>query len=87
MTYNVFSGTLNPTQSTIVCVSVCLSVAAFPHYCMDPDVTWGNGRGALSLCTIGRICNRCTGFVAITTYHEREMLAIARTASIPGFNQ
>ena len=28
-----------------VCVSVCLSLASFPHYCMDPDVTWGNGRG------------------------------------------
>jgi len=26
-------------------VCVCLSVAACPHYCMDPDVTWGNGRG------------------------------------------
>ena len=26
--------------------SVCLSLAAFPHYCMDPDVTFGNGRGA-----------------------------------------
>jgi len=24
---------------------VCLSLAAFPHYCTDPDVTWGNGRG------------------------------------------
>jgi len=24
---------------------VCLSLAAFLHYCMDPDVTWGNGRG------------------------------------------
>ena len=23
----------------------CLSLAAFPHYCMHPDVTWGNGRG------------------------------------------
>jgi len=28
-----------------VCVSVCLSAAACPHYCMDRDVTWGNGRG------------------------------------------
>ena len=28
-----------------VCLSVCLSVAACPHYCTDPDVTWGNGRG------------------------------------------
>ena len=23
-----------------VCVSVCLSAAACPHYCTDPDVTW-----------------------------------------------
>jgi len=23
---------------------VCPSLTAFPHYCMDPDVTWGNGR-------------------------------------------
>ena len=37
---------------------------------MDPDVTWRNGRGyscPLWLCTIGRICNRCTGFVAVIT--------------------
>jgi len=26
-------------------VSVCLSAAVCLHYCMDPDVTWGNGRG------------------------------------------
>jgi len=67
MTYNVFSGTLNPTQSrgpellyfarvvldtrtvyssrASVCLFVCLSIAAWPHYCTDPDVTWGNGRG------------------------------------------
>jgi len=25
-------------------VSVCLSLAEFPHYNTDPDVTWGNGR-------------------------------------------
>ena len=24
---------------------VCVSVAAFLHYCTDPDVTWRNGRG------------------------------------------
>jgi len=27
---------------TRVCVS--LSLAAFPYYCTDPDVSWGNGR-------------------------------------------
>ena len=32
---------------TRVCVSVCvcLSAAACPHYCKDPDITWGSGRG------------------------------------------
>jgi len=30
---------------TRVCVSVCLSAAVCPHYCTDPDVTWGSGRG------------------------------------------
>ena len=24
---------------------MCLSAAACPHYCTDPDVTWGSGRG------------------------------------------
>jgi len=27
-----------------VCLSVCLSAAVCPHYCMDPDVTWGRCR-------------------------------------------
>jgi len=40
----------------VCCVSVCLSLVAFTHYCTDLDVTWGNGR----------ICSRCMGFVAIT---------------------
>ena len=30
---------------TRVRVSVCLSAAACPHYCTDPYVTWGSGRG------------------------------------------
>jgi len=29
-----------------VCLSVCLSLAAFSHYCTDPDVTWGRIAGA-----------------------------------------
>jgi len=49
---------------------VCLSLAAFPHYCTDPNVTWANGRGAFYLCTIEWICNRCTGFVAMTTWRR-----------------
>jgi len=34
--------------SVCVCVCVCRSpYAQCRHYCMDPDVTWGNGRGCL----------------------------------------
>jgi len=28
-----------------VCLSACLSAAACPHYCTDPDVTLESGRG------------------------------------------
>jgi len=28
-----------------VCLCVCVSAAVCPHYCIDPDVTWGRGRG------------------------------------------
>jgi len=28
-----------------VCLSVCLSAVTCPHYCMEPDVTWGDSRG------------------------------------------
>jgi len=30
--------------SVCIYLCVCLYLTAFPHYCMDPDVTWGNGR-------------------------------------------
>ena len=28
-----------------VCLSMCLLAAVRPHYCTDPDITWGSGRG------------------------------------------
>jgi len=31
-------------MAVCICVCVCLFVAAFPRYCTDPDVTWGNGK-------------------------------------------
>jgi len=37
-----------------VCVPACLSLATFPHYCTDPDVTCGNTRGAPSCAPLGR---------------------------------
>jgi len=35
-----------------VCVSVCLSAAVLPHYCTDPDVTWGRGIEAAPSCAL-----------------------------------
>ena len=35
----------------ILVTVVCLSLAAFPHYCMYPDVTWGMV-GVLSSCAL-----------------------------------
>jgi len=32
---------------------VCLSLAVSPHYCTDPDVGWGNGRGASTCALFG----------------------------------
>ena len=52
-----------------VCLSVCvcLSAVSCPHYCTDPDVTWGSGRGCPLVVYIGRSCNRCTGCLAMAT--------------------
>jgi len=49
--------------------SVCLSLPAAVclRYCTDPDVTLGVVGDAPWLCTIGRICNRCMGCVAMAT--------------------
>ena len=50
-----------------VCQSVCLSLAAFQHYCMYLDVTWGMAGVALYFCTVGQIYNPCTGVVDMTS--------------------
>jgi len=97
-TYNVFSGTLNPTHFTSLHsassyilnfklitfrmrhsrvemyighgrLCVCLSVPRpIPTLLHGPGCNLENGRGALWLCTVERICNRCTCFIAMTTY-------------------
>jgi len=65
-------------------VSVCLSLTAFPHYCTDPDVTWGNGSGVPSSCALfGRIGAQ----VLLLWQHsaECEMSASACTRCMPGY--
>jgi len=46
---------------------VCVSIAAFLHYCTDPDVSWENGRGIPPVVHYWAVCNRWTSFVAMTT--------------------
>jgi len=37
-------------------MSVCLCLAAFPHYCTDPDVSWRNGRGCPVVVLVLALC-------------------------------
>jgi len=50
-----------------VCASVCLSVAACPHYCTDRDVAWRNGRGVPLVVHCWADLQSVQGFVAMTT--------------------
>ena len=67
-----------------VCVSVCLSLPAFPHHCTDPDVTWG-------MVGVPHSCALLSGFaigarVSLLWQYsaEREMWASACIRSMPG---
>jgi len=70
--------------ATRVCVCVCLSLAACPHYCADPDVSWRNGRG----CPVTAHCwadlQSVHGFRCYDNSAEREMSANACIRSIHG---
>jgi len=43
--YGNFVHATNDASHYITPPTVCLSLDALAHYCTDPDVTWGNGRG------------------------------------------
>ena len=65
-------------------LSACLSVAAFPHYCSDPDENWGMVRVPLVVHYWADL-QSVQGFVAMITQSEREILVSACTCSMPGF--
>jgi len=52
---------------TAVRMSVCLTLAAFPHYCTDPNVTWGNDRGCPPVVHYWADLQLVQGFVDVTT--------------------
>jgi len=54
-----------------VCLCVCLSVRGrMPTLLHRPGCNLGEWSDAPRLCTIGRICNRCTGCVAMATLRK-----------------
>jgi len=82
-------------------LSVCLSLAAFPHCCTDPDVTGGNSRGCplvvqywANVQSVHRfhcydnthVCKLIALYTASTYSAEREMSASACTRSVAGLN-
>ena len=83
-----------------LCVCVCLSLATFPHYCMDPDVIWGNGRQCPRVVYYWADLQSVHGFHCYDNIHvcklialytanaystECEMLASACTRSMSGY--
>jgi len=59
-----------------VCLCVCLSVPhRFQHYCMDPDVTWGNSWGCPLVVHYWPDLQSVHGFCCYSSA-EREMSAL-----------
>jgi len=61
---------------------VCLSLAAFPHYCTDPDVISANDRGWP---LIGHYWVDLPSVHGIRCYDNRARYTSACTRSVPGF--
>jgi len=63
-----------------VYVSVCLFLTAFPHYCTDPDVTWGNFRGCPLVVHYWADLQSVLGFCCYDNTHVCKLIAL-RTAN------
>ena len=69
---------------TAICLCVCLSLAAFPHYCTDAGVNWAMVGMPSSWALLGRFA--IGAWVLLLRQHnaEREMLVSACTRLMPG---
>ena len=75
-----------------LCVSVrlslSLSLAAFPHYCTDPDVTWGNSRGCPLVVYYWADLQSVHGFCCydnITPNAKRQRVLVLALGPMPGY--
>jgi len=66
-----------------LCLSACLSLTTFPHYCTDPHVTWGNGMGCSLV--VGGFAFGVQVSLLWQQSAECEMSASACTRCVPGF--
>jgi len=64
-----------------VCVCLCLSAAVRPHYCTDPDVTWGVVEAAPSCAQLGEFA--LGAWVALLWQHNAN--PSYKLASIPRY--
>jgi len=75
--------------ATAICMSVCLSLTAFPHCCTDPDVSWGSGKGWMpsSCALLGRFAIGAQVSLPWQRSAERKTSASACTRSVPGLSR
>jgi len=66
------------------CLCVCLSFATFPHYCADPDVSCGNGRGCPIVVHYWEDLQSVHGFRCYDNSGECKMSVSACTRYMPG---
>jgi len=66
---------------------VCLSLATFLHYCMDPDVNWGNDKGFPLVVHCWADLQSVHGLCCYDNSAVREMSASACTRSMSGFSR
>ena len=55
---------------------MCLSLPAFLHYCTDPDVTWGNGRGCPLVVHYWADLQSVHGFRCYDNIHVCKLIAL-----------
>ena len=58
-----------------LCVCVCVSLAACPYYCTDPDVTWENGMGC------PQVVHYWTGLQSVSEFRCYDNIARTQNAS------
>jgi len=62
--------------TTVCSLSVCLSLATVPHYCMDPDVTWGNAGGCPVVVQYWADLQSVHGFHCYDNIHICKLIAL-----------